>query len=53
MVGSALRCPYLWGAGGTKCVRFPAPPHSLRRLALRSATGTAQRAILTLFQNSG
>jgi len=47
---SALRCPRPRGAGGTKCARVHAPPHSLRRLALRSVTGTAQRAIPAPFR---
>ncbi len=52
--GSALlRFPRPRGAGGTNGARFHAPPHSLRRQALRSATRTAQRAIPTSFWNSG
>jgi len=44
---SALRCPRPRGAGGTNDARFHPPPHSFRRLALRSATWTAQRAFPT------
>ena len=50
---SALRCPQPHGAGGTNGARFHALPHAFRPLALRSVTGTALRAILTPFRNSG
>jgi len=44
MVGTArLRCPRPHGAGGTNYTRLHAPPHSFRRLTLRSATRKAQR----------
>ncbi len=50
---SARRCPRPRGAGGTNGAEFHAPPHSLRRLARRPATGTVRRAIPTPFWNSG
>jgi hypothetical protein len=44
---SALRCPRPRGAGGTNRAKYYARQHSFRRLTLRSATETAQRAIPT------
>ena len=46
----ARRCPRPRGAGGKNCAGFHARPHAFRRLALRSATWTAQRAIPTHFR---
>jgi hypothetical protein len=46
---SALRCPRPRGAGGTNRARICARLRSFRCLTLRSATGTAQRAIPTSF----
>jgi acetyl esterase/lipase len=50
---TALRCPRPRKAGGINAARVHAPPHSFRPLPLRSATGTAPRAIPTPFRNSG
>jgi hypothetical protein len=46
---SALRCPRPRGAGGTNRAKYYTRQHSFRRLTLRSATETAQRAIPTNF----